>query len=1087
MALWFVCCGPLAADESARVSFSREIQPILSNKCYFCHGPDEGKREAHLRLDTFEGATARLKDSDGSALVPGKTEASVMLKRMRSTDPEVVMPPPKSHLTMLPEEIALIERWIEQGAEYERHWAFIAAPDHVSVPQVRGASWPVNPIDSFVLALLEKETLQPSKEAPPERWLRRVTYDLTGLPPTQAEMDDFMAAPSAREAVVDRLFASPRFGEHMATAWLDVARYADSFGYQADIATNAWPYRDWVIRAFNDNLPFDDFIIHQLAGDLLPNATRDQKLATAFNRIHRKTNEGGSVPEEFRQDGISDRVHTIGTAFMALTMECARCHDHKYDPISMKDYYAMGAFFNSIDEFGLIQGGKDRGVVLPQPALQLPTPEQESTLTHLLNAIADAEAKLHEHLAQPADAAAETKAQEYPSPDLVARYRFDEKDGNTLVNDVDSEKPAKIGGNRLIPGKSGNGILADGDSLTSLPSFDISHADQPFSISFWLKPGEAHSRAVVFANTSSFDVPFSGYELLLEDGHVTWTLAREQPGCAASVSTVATIPVGEWTHIAVTNDGSRRAAGLMIYLNGQPAGTTVIHDNLSRNFNIGGGLNFMARGRDIGMRGGMVDEITIHRRAISALEVKSIYQNSPIDRTEATPEQLAEYHRSAVDPEARRLRAALDAARAAYRSEESKVQEIVTMRESAHPVPAFILARGDYTSPTDRVERETPSWLPPFPENEPRNRLGFARWLVSPEHPLTARVTVNRLWQQLFGRGLAASSDNFGLQGTRPSHPDLLDWLARDFINSGWDHKRMMKQIVLSATYAQDSMTSPALRERDPDNTLLARGPARRLSAEQLRDSALALSGLLSDTIGGPPAKPYQAPGSMWKTLNNFLPEYKPDKGEGLYRRSLYTFWRRTTTPPNMMAFDAGTRDVCSTRRQTTNTPLQALVLLNDVQFVEAARKFGERILKHGGSDDESRAAWSWREVIGKPPSAAQAQYLVGNRARPTAAIPSQSRKRPSPPQVRRLASRSHPRSRRSRHLHHPRPSPAQPRRAHLPSLNQYHVFIHPTCPHRSLHHAHGHRSRYGQPRAGGLSQTLFQTALHGQELRYMA
>ncbi len=732
-----------------------------------------------------------------------------------------------------------------------------------------------------------------------------------------------------------------------------------------------------MIKSLNENLPFDQFITEQLAGDLLKNPTRDQQLATAFNRIHRKTNEGGSVPEEFRQDGISDRVHTIGTAFMALTFECSRCHDHKFDPITAKDYYSMGAFFNSIDEFGLIQGGVDRGEVLPQPALQLPTPVQEEKLASLEKAITAAEAKLKQHPTDPAASRAQAIAANYPTPDLAALYHLDETSGDALKNEVDPKQSAKAGGNHLAPGKSGNGILADGDSLTTLPAFGIEHADQPFSISFWLKPAEAHARAVVFSNTSSFDLPFSGYELLLENGHVTWTLNREIPGCAASISSVSTIPFGEWTHIAVTNDGSRKAAGLKIFLNGQPTATTVACDNLTRDFHIGDGLHFTARGRDIGLRGGMVDEISIHHRAISALEVLANFSAAPISSIACTDEQFTDYYRSAVDPVARQFTADLNAARAAYREEETKVREIVTMRESAKPIPAYILTRGDYSSPAAKVERETPNWLPPFPPDQPRNRLGFAKWLTSPDHPLTARVTINRIWQQIFGRGIVATAENFGLQGEQPSHAELLDWLARDFMNHGWDQKRAIKQMILSAAYAQDSTASPALRERDPDNALLARGPAHRLTAEQLRDSALALSGLLSETLGGPPAKPYEAPGSMWKTLNNFLPDYQQDKGDGLYRRSLYTFWRRTTTPPNMMIFDTSTRDVCAARRLVTNTPLQPLVMLNDPQYVEAARKLGERILKNGGSTDESRATWAYREVTGKSPTAGQVPLLT--------------------------------------------------------------------------------------------------------------
>ncbi len=975
-----LAASPLSLAEE-KISYSREILPILSDKCFYCHGPDEKHREEDLRLDI------RAEAIEAGAWEPRTPLKSEALIRIFSDDKDERMPPPRSHQSLTDNQKNLIRKWVEQGAEYEAHWAFVTPPKEIPVPATRDTIWAKNPIDRFILARLEKEKLQSSPEASPERWLRRVTFGLTGLPPVQPEIDAFLAdtSPQARETVVDRLLASQRFGEHMATPWLDLARYADSFGYQADIQTEAWPYRDWVIRSFNENLPFDQFIIQQLAGDLLPDATRDQQLATTFNRIHRKTNEGGSVPEEMRQDGISDRVHTASTAFLALTFECARCHDHKFDPITAKDYYSMGAFFNSIDEFGLIQGGEDRGDVLPQPALLLPTSEQETQLAALQKDIATSEAALAAH-----SAAADTAFQKwmasaeksFPSPDLVGHFRFDETSGDSLKNEVDPKQAAKAGGNRLAPGKSGNGILADGDSATKFPAFGIAHSDQPVSFSLWLKPGESYPRAVVFSNTSSFDLPFSGYEMLLENGHVTWTLARELPGCAASVSSVATIPTNEWTHITVTNDGSRKASGLRIYLNGKPAGTTVACDNLTRDYLIGDGLDFVARGRDLGLRGGMIDEVSVHLRAITPFEVIAIHQGTPLAETKADEGQLRDYYFSAIDPEARELSTKLTSARAAYRAAQDKVREILTMRESAKPRPAYILTRGDYTSPGKKVERETPDWLPPFPKDQPRNRLGFAKWLTSPDHPLTARVTINRIWQEMFGAGIVVTSDNFGLQGAQPSHPELLDWLARDFMTHGWDQKRAIKQMVLSATYAQDSKAAPELRELDPPNSLLARGPARRLTAEQLRDSALALSGLISPTIGGPPAKPYQAPGSMWKTLNNFLPEYKPDAGEGLYRRSLYTFWRRTTTPPNMMIFDTTTRDVCAARRQVTNTPLQPLVMLNDPQFVEAARKLGERILKQGGPTNESRAKWAYREVTGKAPTSEQLPILLDLIAR---------------------------------------------------------------------------------------------------------
>ena len=968
--LCLLACAPVS-HAAEKISYAREILPILSDKCFFCHGPDKEKREEDLRLDI------RAEAIKAFAWDPANPADSEALIRIFSTDRKEVMPPPKSHLTLTDREKNLIKTWVEQGAEYESHWAFVTPPEEIPVPETTDKTWAKTPIDSFILARLEKEKLTPSPPATPERWLRRVTFDLTGLPPNQSEIDTFLTdtTPTAKETVVNRLLASPRFGERMATPWLDVARYADSYGYQADVDMESWPYRDWVIKAFNDNLTLDEFITQQLAGDLLPDATRDQQLATAFNRIHRKTNEGGSVPEEFRQDGISDRVHTIGTAFMALTMECARCHDHKYDPITAKDYYSMGAFFNSIDEFGLI--GWKTGV-LPQPALELPTPGQEAALAAAAKGIADAEAAYAAHLvaAEPAFQAWLSSEKSFPEADLVSRYPFD-AEAAALQNVMKPDEAIAIGGNQITAGKTGNGVLTNGDAMVSVPDHGIKHADQPFSVSVWLKPSENYPEVVVFANSTSADAPYSGYELVLENGKLRWTLAREFPGSAVSIASAATIPIGEWTHVSVTNNGSRKAAGLKIFINGLPADTVVAADTLTRDIVSGSAIGFAARMRFPGLRGGMVDDIHLHTRAITPIEIAAIHAAKPLAEMNGNTEQLREFYLSAVDPAARTLSANVDAARAAYRKAQNGIQEVPAMRESAQPVPAYILARGDYTQPSDKVERETPDWLPPFPEGQPRNRLGYAKWLTSPDHPLTSRVMINRVWQEIFGIGIVESSDNFGLQGAHPTHPELLDWLARDLMNHGWDHKRAIKQMVLSATYGQDSKVSPELRERDPANALHARGPARRLTAEMLRDSALALSGLLSETVGGPPVKPYQAPGSMWKELNNFLPEYQPDKGQGLYRRSLYTFWRRTTTPPNMILFDAGTREVCATRRTATNTPLQALVVLNDPQFVEAARKLAERILREGGTTDETRAKWAYRHVIGTESSSEQLPLLL--------------------------------------------------------------------------------------------------------------
>jgi hypothetical protein len=974
------------AELEATVEYNRDVRPILSDKCFHCHGFDPAHREAGLRLDVREEA---VRERDGiSAIVPGKPDESDAIARIFSTDRDDVMPPPKSHLHLTEAEKKILRRWVEQGAEYQPHWAFVPPAQAVPLPEVKAGDWSRGEIDRFILARMEAEGLAPAPEASRERWLRRATFDLTGLPPTQAEVAAFLAdqTPGAYERVADRLLASPRFGERMAVPWLDVARYADSFGYQADVDTNAWPWRDWVVRALNENLPWDRFITWQLAGDLLPDATRDQRLATAFNRIHRKTNEGGSVPEEFRQDGISDRVHTIGTAFLGLTMECARCHDHKFDPISQRDYFALGAFFNSIDEFGLIQGGENKGLTMPQPALHLPTPEQERTLQKQRSVI-----EREERIQREWPAFNETAFQQWlvaplaqpQLADLAGYFPLDAIAEGKLENAADGKQPAKPGGNKLAPGRFGQALACNGDDPLSLPDFGVRHMHDPMSFAFWLKPGENYPRAVVLANTSSFDANYCGYELLLEKGHLRWTIMREFPGNAISIRTAAALPVGEWTHVAISYDGSSRAAGLRIYLDGQLAIAQIIRDGLKRDFKIGKALEFAARGRDFGLRGGALDEIHVFKRAITPIEAAHLHDgralSALLEKRERTPVEVAllrEYFFSAVDAGARANAARLLAARTAWRETLDGVREISVMEETPAPRPAYVLLRGAYDAPGEHVERATPASLPPLPEGAPRDRLGFAQWLLAPDHPLTARVLVNRLWQEFFGRGIVVTSDNFGLQGALPSHPELLDWLARDFIANGWNHKRACRQIVLSATYRQDSRASRALRERDPDNVLLARGPARRLTAEMLRDSALALGGLLVPEIGGPPVKPYQPEGSMWKALNNFLPDYKPDEGPGLYRRSLYSFWRRTTTAPNMMAFDTPTRDTCSTRRIPTNTPLQPLVLMNDPQFVEAARALGERMLREGGASPEAQLDWLFREVAGREPKAAERPIL---------------------------------------------------------------------------------------------------------------
>ena len=967
------------------VSYNRDVRPILSDNCFQCHGFDPQTRHADLRLDTREGA---LGETGGpQAVSPGSIDDSELWRRINSAEDSERMPPPETHKELSPADLAILKRWIEQGALYEPHWSFVPLPDRVETPLAAGRRWPRNAIDTFVLASLDAAGLEPNHEASRERWLRRVTFDLTGLPPSQAELGAFLqdASPMAFERVVDRLLASPHFGERMAVPWLDAARYADSFGYQADVDMHAWPYRDWVVDSLNDALPWDEFITWQIAGDLLPGATREQRLATAFNRIHRKTNEGGSVPEEFRQDGISDRVDTVGTIFLGLTLECAKCHDHKYDPLSQREYYALGAYFNSIDEFGLLQDGERVGLPLPSPVLLLPTEQQEAELAARSAAVEAAESraaayKLKTEGEYPAFEEWLAGSREFEAADAVGYFPFEPADRNANVHAAD-QKATAVG--EPVDGPVGSAIRCNGDDAIAVPGFGIEHCHDSLTVAFWVRTAEDHPRAVVFANTTSYDANYNGFELLLEDGHLRWSAMREFPGNAISVRTEAEIETGRWTHVAVTYDGSRRAAGMRIYLDGSPAATEVVRDKLTRDFRVTDKISFGARSRDFGLRAGAYDEIHVFRRAITPIEVAQLCDGETLGRLQCSEVltgeqrgQLREYFRSVLDPVARRLADEVHQSRVAWRETLAPVREISVMEELEEPRPAYVLDRGAYDSPLDRVDRVTPAALPPMPNGASNDRLGLARWLTDDCHPLTSRVLMNRLWQEFFGHGIVETSENFGLQGEWPSHPELLDWLARDFVDGGWDYKRMCRQIVLSATYRQDSQVSAERRAADPDNRLLARGPSRRLTAEMLRDSALAYGGLLARDLGGPPVKPYQPPGAMWRSLNNFLPEYQHDQGAALHRRSAYSFWRRTTTAPNMMAFDTPSREVCTVRRQTTNTPLQPLVLLNDPQFVEAARGLAARMLRSGLTGEEG-LRWMFREVTSREATEDELAVLV--------------------------------------------------------------------------------------------------------------
>jgi hypothetical protein len=944
----FILAAGAQLTLAAGPDFDRDIRPILSDKCFHCHGPDSGTREADLRLDTHEGAT-------DFAIVPGKPEESELVARITSDDESMRMPPVESKLSLSEPEKELLRDWIAAGAEYTEHWSFCPLPASVPLPAVQFSDWPRQDFDRFVMARLEAEGLRPTPRAEPLRLLRRMTLDMTGLPPTAEEIEAFKQAAAkdldvALAAAADRLLASPAFGEQMAVAWLDAARYADSYGYQSDLLNTQWPYRDWVVRAFNDNLPYDQFLTWQLAGDLLPNATRDQVLATAFNRMHRMTNEGGSIAEEWLAENAADRVHTMAAAMLGLTLECSRCHDHKYDPISQRDYYALSAFFNSIDENGMY----DRTPIVPSPSLLLPTDQQSARLEKAKSELEQAEAEL-----QKVRETGETRFQEWlaarkfpeqPS-DLVAHYAFD-GDLAQIANQAPGGKASGTGkGLTSVPGAAGQAAKFDGDQGAVFP--ELLHIDRwdPFTVDLWLRDVARNPLPTVIAQRCfGTDVGFNGFDLLLENGKLVFRIYRVWPGNGIGVRTLEPITQGEWQHVTVTYDGSSRTRGLKVYVNGKPLATETLRDKLHKSaFTAAFGDGHFTLGqrlRDRGFKDGEIDELRVYGRALTDYEVDQLHNvqpaNATSELTEEKLEQLREAYFSAVDKEARAAGELLRKARQQFVAIEDEMNEVAVMAELPQPRPTYILARGAYDAPKtedNRVSRDVfEDMLPPFPEGAPRNRLGLAQWLTAADHPLTARVAVNRLWSNFFGRGLVTTPENFGRQGTAPTHPELLDWLARDFVAGGWDVKRLCRNIVLSATYQQDSRASSELRERDPENLLLARGPSRRLSAEQIRDLALAVSGLLNAEQGGPPVSPYQPGGDLWRESNSMSPAYQQSTGKALHRRSLYSVWKRTAPLPNMMAFDAVTREVCTIARGRTSTPLQALVLLNDVQFVEAAR-----------------------------------------------------------------------------------------------------------------------------------------------------
>ena len=950
LASWLLVTSVCQADKP--VDFNFDIKPILSDRCYICHGPDESGREGDLRLDVKSAAFAESNSGNADRiLAPGDHANSELFLRVSSDDSDTVMPPPDSGLKLTAEEIELFKRWIDQGAEWKSHWSFLPIP---KAPDARPMA---EVIDDLVSRKLADAGFEMAPESDKRTLLRRLSFDISGLPPTIGEVNAFLAdqSPQAYQRAVQRLLDSERFGERVASVWLDAARYSDTYGYQVDRERFVWPYRDWVIRQFNNNLPYDQFIIQQVAGDLLPHATDEQRLATTFNRLHPQKVEGGSVPEEFRIEYVADRTQTFATSMLGLTLECARCHEHKYDPISQQEYYQLTAFFDNIDEAGLYSYFTSS---VPTPTLLLGDEAFKQKQAELRGLVKQAEAEVRKtgvQLRREYDALQPAERRELAPPQPVEQLSFDDWKAN--------------GKNQVVQGVKGHAVRLSGDDAVKLKQGNFARYE-PFSISFWMNVSKSWERTVVFHRSRAWtDAASRGYECLIVDGHLTTSLIHFWPGNAISIRSNEPVELNTWQHVAITYDGSSRADGLQLYIDGRPAQTSVVRDNLYKQIR-GGGHDQIAIGerfRDTGFKAGMVDEFQIFDRELQPAEVALLRSQVGSQPVDPTPEAGFQVFLANNETYQAKL-ADLQAARKAACDHQEGVPEIMVMQEMDEARQTYLLQRGDYTARGARVEPDTFKALPPLPQNAPRTRLGLAKWLVDPQHPLTARVAVNRLWQMVFGTGLVRTPEDFGSQGELPTHPELLDRLARDFIDHGWDTKRLIAQLVQSRTYRQSSETPPRLLEMDPENRLYGRSPSYRWPAEMLRDQALHVSNLLVEKTGGPPVKPYD--------LKQSFKPMEADKGDGLYRRSLYTYWKRTGPSPAMMALDAAKRDVCRVKRSRTSSPLQTLVLMNGPQFVEAARALAVQVVQNHQSADD-RTEQLFLRLTSRLPSAEEKQVLV--------------------------------------------------------------------------------------------------------------
>jgi len=975
-----------AATKQA-VDFNRDIRPVMSDTCFACHGPDAQQRKAGLRLDVRDEALKPSK-SGKVPIVPGKPDKSEVVARLFAKKADDLMPPAEFHKSITPAQRELLRRWIAAGAPYQSHWSFAPvtapAPPDVHSPKFKVQSSPVaaaNPIDRFILARLAKEGLQPSAGADKPALLRRATLALTGLPPTPADVDAFLAdtSPRAYEAVVDRLLASPHFGERMAVPWLDLARYADTAGYHNDSLREMWLWRDWVVQSFNDNKPFDRFTVEQLAGDLLPNATRAQKLASGFMRNVMTSDEGGIIDAEYLNIYIVDRVSTLGVTWLGMSVGCAQCHDHKYDPVTTRDFYGLYAFFHNVPERGK-DGTRTQN---PEPRMPVPSAEQEAELARLTNHIAAADGRV-KALEGKLDAAqtdwerrlaGDSRLREVSGP--FDRFPLD-ANGNGVTHDGRPIEGKLAGETSFTDGAEGGSLRVEGRGHVDVGArYDFEKSDT-FSVGVWLRLKNTPSGAPL--GKMERDGPLRGWDLEFHAGKASVHLIHKWPDDAIHVQTEKDLPFDTFQHVAFSYDGSGKAAGVKVFVNGQPVATKALKDRLTGSIKTAAPFALGRRGGGASPFTGRVDDLHIFTRALSDAEVATLAGGptfalaaiEPARRTKEQTDKLRKFFRETQAADYIAAKRSAEDARKSKADLDKLVPSVMVMAEMEQPRDTFIKVRGAYDKNGEKVGAAFPAFLP-GPERNPTNRptrLDLAQWLASGGHPLTARVTVNRLWAMLFGTGLVKTVNDFGAQGEWPSHPELLNWLAADFARD-WDVKRALKQVVMSHAFRQSAAVTPALLAKDAENRLLARGPRFRMDAEFVRDNSLAIAGLLNPKLGGRAVFPFQPPG-IWEVNEMAGGGWKHQRDDGQYRRALYIYLRRSTPYPSLLTFDAPNREVCTAGRARTSTPLQSLVLMNDPVYVEAARAFAARVLRDGGATDASRLEFAWKLALARPPTATE-------------------------------------------------------------------------------------------------------------------